>query len=178
MQWQRAATAVIQPAFVLAGSSRLVLIKIGFGRDPATLVIAIGAERGQNSLVTIASWPVPRMAGRVGAQRRGVNMSVILSLLGIVLGAVGIAAIGFGIPINEFTLGTTLIVAGVSALTGGLILIGLAAVGGDLGRPREVARPPTVVRPSTHPASARPPGAPTAPHAGPPAPPGAVPALP
>jgi hypothetical protein len=40
---------------------------------------------------------------------------------------VGFAAIGFGVPINEFTLGTTLIVAGTTALTGGLIQIGLAA---------------------------------------------------
>src|SRR5262249_26006814 len=39
----------------------------------------------------------------------------------------GFVAIGFGIPINEFTLGTTLIVAGTTALTGGLIQIGLAA---------------------------------------------------
>src|SRR5262249_38211902 len=140
MHWQRAASAVIQPALVVVGSSRPVLIKIGFGPGPATLVIAIGAERGQNSLVTIASWPMPRMAGRGGGAKAGVNMSVILSLLGIVLAAVGIAAIGFGIPINEFTLGTTLIVAGVSALTGGLILIGLAAVVAELSRLAEAVR--------------------------------------
>src|SRR5262244_3123342 len=73
-------------------------------------------------------------------------MSVILSLLGIVLAAVGIAAIGFGIPINEFTLGTTLIVAGVSALTGGLVLIGLAAVVAELGRLGEAIRTRLVVR--------------------------------
>jgi hypothetical protein len=71
---------------------------------------------------------------------RGVGMSIMLSLLGIVIAAVGIAAIGFGIPINEFTLGTTLIVAGVSALTGGLILIGLAAVVAELGRLGEAVR--------------------------------------
>src|SRR5258707_14336299 len=65
---------------------------------------------------------------------RGVSMSIMLSLLGIVIAAVGIAAIGFGIPINEFTLGTTIIVAGVSALTGGLILIGLAAGVAEPGR--------------------------------------------
>src|SRR5262245_30440106 len=154
MQWQRAATKVIQPALVLAGSSLPVLITIGFDRGPATLVIAIGAERGQNSLVTIASWPVPRTAAGAGAQRRGVNMSVILSLLGIVLAAVGIAAIGFGIPINEFTLGTTLIVAGVSALTGGLILIGLAAVVAELGRLAEAVRTRIAARPAARRAEA------------------------
>ena len=81
-------------------------------------------------------------------------MSVILSLLGIVLAAVGIAAIGFGIPINEFTLGTTLIVAGVSALTGGLILIGLAAVVAELGRLAEAVRTRIVPRPAARPAEA------------------------
>jgi hypothetical protein len=79
-------------------------------------------------------------------------MSVILSLLGIVLAAVGIAAIGFGIPINEFTLGTTLIVAGVSALTGGLILIGLAAVVAELGRLAEAVRTRIAARPAARPA--------------------------
>ena len=39
-----------------------------------------------------------------------VRMAVILSVLGIVIAAVGLAAVGFGIPINEFTLGTTLLV--------------------------------------------------------------------
>jgi hypothetical protein len=130
------------------GASRPALIKIGFGRDSATLVIAIGAERGQNSLVTIASWPLPRMA------ERGVSMSIMLSLLGIVIAAVGIAAIGFGIPINEFTLGTTLIVAGVSALTGGLILIGLAAVVAELGRLGEAVRTRIAVRSEARPAEA------------------------
>src|SRR5262249_49930847 len=112
------------------------------------LVIAIGPERGQNSLVTIASWPLSRMA------ERGVSMSLMLSLLGIVIAAVGIAAIGFGIPINEFTLGTTLIVAGVSALTGGLILIGLAAVVAELGRLGEAVRTRIAVRPEARPAEA------------------------
>jgi hypothetical protein len=81
-------------------------------------------------------------------------MSVILSLLGIVLAAVGIAAIGFGIPINEFTLGTTLIVAGVSALTGGLILIGLAAVVAELGRVAEAVRTRIAARPAARAAEA------------------------
>jgi hypothetical protein len=119
-----------------------LLITMGFGRCSATLVIAIRAERGLNSLLTIAPWLLPRAAGPGGAY----NMSVILSLLGIAIAAAGVAAIGFGIPINEFTLGTTLIVAGVSALTGGLILIGLAAVVAELGRLGEAIRTRPVVR--------------------------------
>jgi hypothetical protein len=62
------------------------------------------------------------------------RMSVILLILGIVVAAAGIASVGFGIPINEFTLGTTLIITGTTALTGGLILIGLSAVVSELGR--------------------------------------------
>src|SRR5262249_33150033 len=81
-------------------------------------------------------------------------MSVILSLLGIGLAAVGIAAIGFGSPIHEVTLGTTLIVAGVSALTGGLILIGLAAVVAELGRLAEAVRTRIAARPAARPAEA------------------------
>src|SRR5262249_22009001 len=82
MHWQRAATAVIQPALVVVGPSRPVLIKIGFGPGPATLVIAIGAERGQNSLVTIASWPVPRMAGWGGGAKAGRQHVCDLVLVG------------------------------------------------------------------------------------------------
>src|SRR4029453_19201394 len=78
---------------------------------------------------------------------RGANMSTILSLLGIAVTAAGVAAIGFGIPINEFTLGTTLIVAGVSAFTGGLVLIGLATVVAELGRLREAIRARPIARP-------------------------------
>ena len=73
-------------------------------------------------------------------------MSLILSLLGIAVTAAGVAAIGFGIPINEFTLGTTLIVAGVSAFTGGLVLIGLATVVAELGRLREAIRTRPIAR--------------------------------
>jgi hypothetical protein len=81
-------------------------------------------------------------------------MSMILSLLGIAVTAAGVAAIGFGIPINEFTLGTTLIVAGVSALTGGLVLIGLATVVAELGRLREAIRARPIARPAARSADA------------------------
>jgi hypothetical protein len=74
-------------------------------------------------------------------------MAVILSVLGIVVAAVGLAAIGFGIPINEFTLGTTLLVTGTTALTGGLILIGLAAAVSELGRVADALKARAVARP-------------------------------
>jgi hypothetical protein len=81
-------------------------------------------------------------------------MSVILSLLGIVIAAAGVGAIGFGIPINEFTLGTTLMIVGTTALTGGLILIGLGAVVAELGRLAEVFKARPAVRPTARPAEA------------------------
>jgi hypothetical protein len=64
-------------------------------------------------------------------------MSLVLLIVGIVVAAAGIATIGFGIPINEFSLGTTLIITGTTALTGGLILIGLSVVVMELGRVAE-----------------------------------------
>jgi hypothetical protein len=66
---------------------------------------------------------------------RGVSgMSVILLVLGILLAAAGGALIGFGIPIKELSLGTTLILAGAFAGVGGLLMVGLAAVVAELAR--------------------------------------------
>jgi hypothetical protein len=90
-------------------------------------------------------------------------MSVILSLLGIVLAAAGVAAIGFGIPINEFTLGTTLVLAGTTGLAGGLILIGLAAVVAELGRISEALKTRPVARPAARPPEVVEPVVPAAP---------------
>jgi hypothetical protein len=90
-------------------------------------------------------------------------MSVILSVLGIVIAAVGLAAIGFGIPINEFTLGTTLLVTGATALTGGLILIGLAAVVSELGRVADALKTRAVARPAVRPPETPEPMAPAVP---------------
>jgi hypothetical protein len=90
-------------------------------------------------------------------------MAVILSVLGIVVAAVGLAAIGFGIPINEFTLGTTLLVTGTTALTGGLILIGLAAVVSELGRVADALKTRAVARPAVRPPETPEPMAPAVP---------------
>ncbi|HEY7664904.1 MAG TPA: hypothetical protein VH934_17440 [Xanthobacteraceae bacterium] len=75
-------------------------------------------------------------------------MSAILYLLGILVAAAGIAAIGFGIPINEFNLGTTLVATGATGLTGGLILIGLAAVVAELGRVADGLKARPAARPA------------------------------
>jgi hypothetical protein len=59
-------------------------------------------------------------------------MSFLLFVLGAVMAAAGIMMIGFGIPINEFSLGNTLIISGTTAVAGGFIVIGLAVVARQL----------------------------------------------
>lgn len=61
-------------------------------------------------------------------------MSLIVSLLGLASVVIGALAIAFGIPIYEFGLGNTLIVAGATAATGGLLLIALSLVMRELRR--------------------------------------------
>jgi hypothetical protein len=55
-------------------------------------------------------------------------MSLGLFIVGGLALVAGVGMIGFGIPINEFSFGNTLILAGTSAAVGGLIIIGLGAV--------------------------------------------------
>ena len=112
-------------------------------------------------------------------------MSAILLILGIVVTGAGLAALGFGIPINEFSLGGPLIMAGTTALCGGLILIGLSAAVaelrriGDLLKTRPMAQParraeaaPTVSVPAPAPTATIPPAPPVQapPYTGPPPP--------
>src|SRR6516162_6857106 len=54
-------------------------------------------------------------------------MHLIVLAMGVVTATVGAIMIGFGIPINEFGIGNTLISAGTTAIVGGLVLTGLAA---------------------------------------------------
>jgi hypothetical protein len=67
-------------------------------------------------------------------------MSVIVLVLGLLAAGAGLAAIGYGVPIEESALGQTLIIAGASGLAGGLILVGLAAVVHQLSRLAEAMR--------------------------------------
>lgn len=55
-------------------------------------------------------------------------MSFLLFVLGALMAAAGILMVGFGIPINEFSLGNTLIISGTTAVAGGAVVIGLAVV--------------------------------------------------
>jgi hypothetical protein len=74
-------------------------------------------------------------------------MSVILLILGILVALAGVTTIILGIPINEFSLGSTLIIAGATALTGGLILIGLSTVVSELNHLGEALRARPTARP-------------------------------
>ncbi|HEY6259711.1 MAG TPA: hypothetical protein VIY51_28370 [Xanthobacteraceae bacterium] len=78
-------------------------------------------------------------------------MSVILFILGILVTGAGIVTIGFGIPINEFNLGNTLIVSGTIAFSAGLILIGLAAAVDQLAQVVKALRPRAGMRPAPQP---------------------------
>ena len=64
-------------------------------------------------------------------------MSILLFIVGALALMAGVAMAGFGIPINEFSFGNTLIVAGATVATGGLIIIGLGAVVSHLKRVTE-----------------------------------------
>jgi hypothetical protein len=52
-------------------------------------------------------------------------MVVLLLVAGIGFILAGLAAIGFGVPINEFGFGNTLIVAGTVTACTGMLLLGL-----------------------------------------------------
>ena len=55
-------------------------------------------------------------------------MTIGMLIAGIGCLLAGLAAIGFGIPINEFGLGNTLILAGAVTACTGLIILSLCAV--------------------------------------------------
>ena len=76
------------------------------------------------------------------------SMSLLLLVLGFLLAAAGAAAMGFGIPINELALGSTLITAGTTALVGGLLLVGLSAAVAELSGIVKNLKAGPVVRPA------------------------------
>ena len=61
-------------------------------------------------------------------------MSMLLFIIGGIAVMVGAATVAFGIPINEFSFGNTLIVSGSTVGTGGLIIIAIAAAVARLNR--------------------------------------------
>jgi hypothetical protein len=61
-------------------------------------------------------------------------MSGILFGVGALTAVVGVALVGFGIPVNEFSFGNALIQSGVTAIVGGLIIVALGVVVTQLHR--------------------------------------------
>ena len=73
-------------------------------------------------------------------------MSVLLYVVGAIVTMVGVAMAAYGIPINEFSFGNTLIVAGTTAAVGGLIVIAIGVAVGQLQRISETLSTRTPVR--------------------------------
>jgi hypothetical protein len=73
-------------------------------------------------------------------------MFLVLFGVGLLITAAGFVTIGFGIPINAFSLGNTLIIAGTVAVVGGLVLIGLAGAVRQLNRIAEALNGRPVAR--------------------------------
>ena len=83
-------------------------------------------------------------------------MSVLLIVVGAMVAAAGVGMIGYGIPINEFSFGNTLIAAGTTAVVGGIIVAAIGVAVGHLQRLAEMlaarpseqpSRPPEVFEP-------------------------------
>lgn len=83
-------------------------------------------------------------------------MSVLLLSIGILVSLIGLFAIGFSIPIHEFSLGNTLMIAGTVAIVGGLIIVALSAAVRELRKVARLLEHPRVIRPP--PPEAVPPG--------------------
>jgi hypothetical protein len=67
------------------------------------------------------------LAGGLVAIGLAANRSMAWWLLALGQSAAGLIVLGFGVPIKEFSLGNTLIVAGTILLTAGLVALGHAA---------------------------------------------------
>ncbi len=75
-------------------------------------------------------------------------MPFLLLVLGVLTAGTGAVMVGFGVPINEFSLGNTLIIAGTTALVGGLIVIALAVATRHLVRIAGLLRAQPAARPA------------------------------
>lgn len=61
-------------------------------------------------------------------------MPVVLQVLGGMIGVAGLLMVGFGLPIRYQNLDNTMIAAGITAVVGGLVLLGLGSVLRELRR--------------------------------------------
>src|SRR5215831_3763608 len=69
-------------------------------------------------------------------------MVFLLSLLSFIAVAAGVFGIGLGVPVRETWFGSALLIAGSVAVTGGFILVGLAAAVRELQQVRQGFKAP------------------------------------
>jgi hypothetical protein len=91
-------------------------------------------------------------------------MSTVLFIVGALALIGGAALAGFGIPVSEFSFGNTLIMAGATTATGGLIVIALGAVVSQLQRLNEALAAPAMPAHQHEPFEAAALGQPAEPH--------------
>src|SRR4051812_20682679 len=97
-------------------------------------------------------------------------MYPFLLSLSLIATAIGVFAIGFGIPNRDFSLGDMLIIVGIVAIVGGMIMFGLAAAVRQLRRiadgmaPRPATRRQPLPEGADTAATARPAPAPRVPY--------------
>ena len=72
------------------------------------------------------------------------RISTVLMIVGALALVFGAAVVGFGIPVQEFSFGNTLIMAGATVATGGLIVIALGAVAGQVQHLAEALAQPAM----------------------------------
>jgi len=63
-------------------------------------------------------------------------MPLLLIIVGVIVSVLGLGAVAYGIPVKEFSFGNTLIVAGTTAIIGGLVI---AAIGAMIRQLRHIA---------------------------------------
>ena len=73
-------------------------------------------------------------------------MSVLLFVVGAIAAVLGIGMVGYGIPVQEFSFGNTLIVAGTTLAAGGLIVIAIGVAVRELKRITETLASGTPAR--------------------------------
>src|SRR3569623_3799697 len=73
-------------------------------------------------------------------------MPILLYCVGAIAIAMGAAAIGYGIPINEFSFGNTLIIAGAVFFAGGLVVLALGVVVSRVQQLAEALARPAAMR--------------------------------
>jgi hypothetical protein len=82
-------------------------------------------------------------------------MILLMLLLGIITAAAGMFGLGLGLPVRETTFGAAALVSASVAITGGFILVGLAAAVSELRRAIRQAGGAQPARPVTEPAERR-----------------------